>query len=68
MVAYGVGRLWLAPPEHLVPRKLELWQEGRSEKRLRDVRAMPASDLGPDRAYLETALHRRGLWRRPGSS
>jgi len=60
-VSYGAGQLWLAPPEYVILRKLEFWREGRSEKHLRDVRAMLASDLGLDRVFLETELRRRGL-------
>ena len=34
------GRLWVAPPEYVIVRKLEFYREGRSEKHLRDIRAM----------------------------
>ena len=31
---------WFAPPEYVILRKLEYYQEGRSEKHLNDIRAM----------------------------
>jgi len=66
-IGYGPGQLWLAPPEYVILRKLEFWREGRSEKHLRDVRAMLASDLGLDHGFLDGELRRRGLeeaWQR----
>jgi hypothetical protein len=32
--------LWVAPPEYVIVRKLEYYREGRSEKHIRDIRAM----------------------------
>lgn len=32
--------LWIAPPEYVILRKLQFYQEGRSEKHLRDIDAM----------------------------
>jgi hypothetical protein len=32
--------VWVAPPEYVIVRKLEFYREGRSEKHLRDIRAM----------------------------
>jgi len=32
--------IWLAPPEYVILRKLEYYQEGRSEKHLRDINSM----------------------------
>lgn len=32
--------VWLAPPEYVITRKLEYYQEGKSEKHLRDIRSM----------------------------
>ncbi len=50
-----------SPPEYVILRKLEFWREGGSEKHLRDVRAMLATDLKLDRAFLEAELRGRGL-------
>jgi hypothetical protein len=58
--------LWLAPPEYVIVRKLEFWREGRSERHLRDVRAMLQSPLEIDRSFLEKQVRERGLeeaWR-----
>ena len=63
----GAGKLALAPPEYVILRKLEFWREGRSEKHLRDVRAMLAAGIELDRAFLDAELRARGLetaWRR----
>ena len=32
--------IWVAPPEYVIVRKLQYYQEGRSEKHLRDIHAM----------------------------
>jgi hypothetical protein len=57
--------VWLAPPEYVVIGKLEFYREGRSEKHLRDIRAMLAVTTF-DRAFLEKEINARGLaelWR-----
>ena len=58
--------IWLAPPEYVIIGKLEFYQEGSSEKHLRDIRGMLAvTDV--DRAFLETEIAQRGLadsWRK----
>jgi hypothetical protein len=52
----------LAPPEYVIVRKLEYSREGRSEKHLRDIRAMLAvSGDQMDRAALNDWIQRRGL-------
>jgi hypothetical protein len=64
-VPFLSGELCLAPPEYVILRKLEFSREGASDKHLRDVRAMLATDLALDRAFLD-AERRRGLeeaWR-----
>src|SRR5262249_18424222 len=40
-------RVWLAPPEYVVLRKLQYFRDGGSEKHIRDVRAM-LRQLGAD--------------------
>lgn len=60
-VPLGAGHLWLAPPEYVIVRKLEFWREGGSTKHLRDVRAMLATDVVLERAFLERELLQRGL-------
>ncbi len=52
----------VAPPEYVIVRKLEYYREGRSEKHLRDVRAMLAVSADIlDRAALDEWISRRGL-------
>ena len=66
-IPFGPGQLSLAPPEYVILRKLEFFRDGGSEKHVRDVRAMLATDLALDRAFLDAELRRRGLeeiWRR----
>jgi hypothetical protein len=57
----------LAAPEYVIVRKLEYYREGRSEKHLRDIRAMLAvSGEQLDRSALTEWIQRRGLeaeWR-----
>jgi len=63
----GPDAFWLAPPEYVIVRKLEFFREGRSDKHLRDVRAMLAAlgDEGIDRAELArliAALSLETIW------
>jgi len=52
--------IWLAPPEYVIIGKLEFFQEGGSEKHLRDIRGMLAvTDV--DRSLLENEVAQRGL-------
>jgi hypothetical protein len=52
----------LAPPEYVIVRKLEYFREGRSEKHLRDIRAiLRISDDQLDRSMLNDWVARRGL-------
>jgi hypothetical protein len=52
----------IAPPEYVIVRKLEYFREGRSEKHLRDIRAMLAvSGEQLDRATLNEWIQRQGL-------
>ena len=39
-VKMGADSVWVAPPEYVIVRKLEFFNEGHSEKHLRDIRAM----------------------------
>lgn len=63
----GGGDISLAPPEYVIVRKLQYFREGRSEKHLRDIRAMLAVSGGLlDRAALQDWIARLGLqieWR-----
>jgi hypothetical protein len=53
-------QIWLAPPEYVIIRKLELLREGGSERHLRDIRGMLAvTDV--DREFLEKEIAQRGL-------
>src|SRR5882724_8311278 len=61
------GQVLVAPPEHVILRKLEYYQEGGLEKRLRDVRSMLNTSPGAiQSAELEQQIAARGLqeaWR-----
>ncbi|MBW2066557.1 MAG: hypothetical protein JRJ03_16730 [Deltaproteobacteria bacterium] len=55
-------RVWVAPPEYVIIRKLEYFREGGSEKHLRDIAGM--LELSPDQIdfkRLEEFIHRYGL-------
>lgn len=39
-IKLGDDSIWIAPPEYVILRKLQFYQEGRSEKHLRDIDAM----------------------------
>jgi hypothetical protein len=66
-VEYEGEKIILAPPEYVIVRKLEYYREGRSEKHLRDIRAIIAvSGEQLDRTTLSEWIQRRGLeteWR-----
>lgn len=54
--------LQVAPIEYVVIRKLEYYDEGRSEKHLRDIRSMlEVSRDSIDRAFVEKQVAERGL-------
>ncbi len=40
LLEFAGSRLWVAPPEYVIIRKLEFYLEGGSEKHLRDIRGM----------------------------
>ena len=65
IVDFAGERLWLAPPEYVIIRKLEFYREGRSEKHLRDIRGMLAvTDI--NRTFVKAEVATRGLdefWR-----
>ena len=55
-------RVWVAPPEYVIVRKLQYYQEGRSPKHLRDIQRM--LDISPDsidRAELSARIADLGL-------
>ncbi|MCP3905331.1 MAG: hypothetical protein GY715_17020 [Planctomycetes bacterium] len=57
----GGTALALAPPEYLIVRKLEFHRDGGSDKHLRDIASMLASQCPLDLAWLEAELEARGL-------
>ncbi len=61
-------QVWVAPPEYVILRKLQYYQEGGSDKHLRDIRNILAmSGSAIDRADLETrisALGLRDIWQK----
>jgi hypothetical protein len=65
-------KIWIAPPEYVIIRKLEYFREGGSEKHLRDIKSMLSlSGNELDRTFLEAELQKRGLtaeWERLNSS
>ena len=57
---YHGEQLWLAPPEYVLLRKLEVFRKGRQDKHLNDLRFMLAvTEL--DRRFIETNVERLGL-------
>jgi len=67
-IELGGSRLWVAPPEYVILRKLEFFKEGGSEKHLRDVTGiLELSGDELDRRALKEWILRLGLqeqWRR----
>jgi hypothetical protein len=61
-VAFEGEKIILAPPEYVIVRKLEYFREGRSEKHLRDIRAILAvSGEELNRAAMKEWIERLGL-------
>lgn len=55
-------RMWVAPPEYVIIRKLEYFREGGSDKHLRDISGMlELSSDQIDFMELEEFIHRYGL-------
>ena len=61
------GRLWLAPPEYVIVRKLEYFREGGAEKHLRDIAGiLEVSGAGIDLEAVKARVKELGLeaaWR-----
>lgn len=61
-------QVWVAPPEYVILRKLQYYQEGGSDKHLRDIRSMlELSAPVIDRGELEARISQLGLsevWRK----
>ncbi len=57
----GGTTIVLAPPEYIIVRKLEFHREGGSDKHLRDIASMLASECSLDLAWIEAELRTRGL-------
>lgn len=61
-VQYGTIMLSVAPPEYVIVRKLQYYQEGGSEKHIRDIKKMlEVSQERIDRKVLEEKLRQTGL-------
>jgi hypothetical protein len=55
-------KIWLAPPEYVIIRKLEYFREGGSEKHLRDIEKMlPQVGSTLDQVFLDAQFESRGL-------
>jgi len=64
LVAVDEYQVSLAPPEYVILRKLQFYQEGGSDKHLRDIRGiLEMSDQILDRAELESRVSELGLAR-----
>lgn len=67
-VDYEGESLWLAPVEYVIIRKLAYYQEGRSEKHIRDIQSMLVISVNQiDFNLLDKKIHELGLevgWRR----
>ena len=61
-IPVGDERVWIAPPEYVVLRKLEYFRDSGSDRHLRDIRAM-LRELGGDidLAGLMADIRRLGL-------
>ncbi len=56
------AQVWVAPPEYVILRKLQYYQEGRSPKHLRDIRCiLDISGDSIDRAELNARIVAMGL-------
>lgn len=61
-IKVGEETVWVAPPEYVILRKLEFYNEGRSEKHLRDIHAMiEHSGHDIDESALLPMIQQRGL-------
>ncbi len=69
-VESGTSKVWLAPPEYVIVRKLQYYAEGGGEKHLRDIRCMlEVSRDSIDHKQLTAMVHRYHLqdaWGRCG--
>lgn len=67
-IEFGTSSLWLAPPEYVILRKLEYFDEGGSEKHTRDIESMLELVLPDlDISFIESHVRERGLelvWQR----
>lgn len=62
MLTLGELRVYVAPVEYVILRKLEYFHEGQSEKHLRDIRGMlEVSASTIDRDFLASWIERMGL-------
>jgi hypothetical protein len=59
-IPFNDAIMWVAPPEYVIIRKLEFYGEGKSEKHLRDIRAM-LDQTEIDGAMLEKEIAERNL-------
>jgi hypothetical protein len=61
-IKLGDDSVWIAPPEYVIVRKLQYFEEGRSEKHLRDINAMiERSGDEIDESLLIRWINERGL-------
>jgi len=62
LIEMGEDRIWIAPPEYVIVRKLEFYREGRSEKHLRDILSMiDRSSDEIDESLLLELIEKQGL-------
>ena len=62
LIEIGQDKIWIAPPEYVILRKLEFFREGRSEKHLRDIHSMidrSAEEI--DEPMLLNMIEKQGL-------
>src|ERR1700678_3917485 len=56
------SKIWLAPPEYVIIRKLEYFREGGSQKHLEDIgKMLPQVESDLDKVFLDAELKKRGL-------
>lgn len=62
LIEIGQDKIWIAPPEYVILRKLEFFREGRSEKHLRDIHSMiDRSAAEIDEPMLLEMIEKQGL-------
>lgn len=61
-IEFEEEKIWVAPPEYVILRKMQYYREGGSDKHLKDIRSiLEISADQVDRSTLEKLLNEKGL-------